>query len=76
MSALAAVAPRFISDDTARCVGRFGLRPGDAVCKRRDHCLRFIALMQWPEDVPIPMRITVHTGLCRDGDDYFIEGEA
>jgi hypothetical protein len=76
VSALAVAPPRFISDDTARCVGRFGLRPDDAVCERRAHCLRYIALLQWPADVPIPLRISVHTGLCRDGDDYLIEGEA
>jgi hypothetical protein len=69
-------ARRFISDDTARCVGRFGLGPDDETCRIRHRCLRYIALIERPEGVPIPIRIHVATGLCRDGDDYFIEGEA
>jgi len=72
----AVAAPRFISDDTARCVGRFGLGPDDNTCRIRHRCLRYIALVEWPADVPIPLRISVATGLCRDGDDYFIEAEA
>ena len=76
MSAVAASTRRFISEATARCVGRFGLGPDDPICPRREHCLRYIAMVQWPEHVAIPIRISVQTGLCRDGDDYFIEGEA
>jgi hypothetical protein len=71
-----AAPPRFISDDTARCVGRFGLGPDHETCRIRHRCLRYVALVEWPAEVPLPMRITVATGLCRDGDDYFIEGEA
>ena len=45
---------RYISHDTARCVGRFGLGPDDPVCERRQRCLRYIALLQQPMDTPVP----------------------
>lgn len=67
---------RYISHDTARCVGRFGLGQDDPVCERRQRCLRYIALLQHPMDTPVPRSTPVETGLCRDGDDYMIEGEA
>ena len=67
---------RYISDDTARCAGRFGLADEDQLCPRRLQCPRFIALVEWPDDEPIPFRIPVHTGLCADGTDWMIGGEA
>lgn len=60
-----------------RCAGRIGgLGPNDAICERRDSCLRFRALLAWPSDTPIPIEIPVMTALCRDGRDWYIEGEA
>lgn len=63
-------------NDVARCVGRFGLGADDPVCKRREQCLRYTALLAWPRDVSIPLQIPVHTGLCADGTDWMIGGAA
>lgn len=62
--------------DIARCVGRFGLGPDDPLCPRRDACVRYQALRQQPPDTSVPLRTPVHTGLCRDGEDWMIGGQA
>ena len=67
---------RFISDDTSRCAGRFGLGPDDPVCDRRERCLRYLALLERSTETPVPIYVHVATGLCRDGGDWMIEGEA
>lgn len=66
----------YLSDDVARCVGRYGLKPDDPVCRRREQCARYQALLAHPRDVPIPMRISVAIALCTGEDDYMIQGEA
>lgn len=64
-------------NDVSRCAGRIGgLGPDDLICERRERCLRYQALLAWPRDQPIPLAIPVHTGLCRDGQDWMIGGEA
>lgn len=68
---------RQLPDDVARCAGRIGgLGPDDDVCNCREQCARFRNLIDWPADTPIPMRIPVHTALCRDRTDWMIGGEA
>lgn len=64
-----------LPNDVSRCVGRFGLRPDDPVCPRRESCQRYMQLAEdrnrWPEGWPVC--VPVATGLCREGDDYMIE---
>ena len=64
--------------DISRCVGRFGLGPDDPICPRRDQCVRYLAIKtdreRWPNGYP--PYVPVATGLCRDGDDLCIEGDA
>ncbi|TAA18216.1 hypothetical protein EA658_13805 [Pseudoxanthomonas winnipegensis] len=63
--------------DVSRCVGRLGgLGPDDDICPRRDQCLRYLALLDHPAHQPIPLRVPVHTALCRDGEDWMIGGAA
>ena len=63
-----------LRSDISRCVGRFGLEPDDPVCPRRSTCLRYVTMfhdrIRWAEGYP--KTTPVHTGLCRDGGDYFI----
>ena len=66
-----------LPDDVSRCAGRIGgLGPDDEVCERRGECLRYLALLAWPAGVSIPLRIPVHSALCRDGRDWMIGGQA
>lgn len=68
---------RQLPNDVSRCAGRIGgLGPDDPICERRDQCLRYLALLAWPAGKSIPLAIPVHTGLCRDGQDWMIGGEA
>lgn len=67
---------RQLPGDVARCAGRFGLGPDDPVCERRDQCLRYQGLINWPNDDPERFRIPVHTGLCASREDWMIGGEA
>jgi len=64
--------------DISRCVGRFGLGPDDPICPRRDQCARYLAMeadrVRWPNGYP--PYVPVATGLCRDGDDFYIEADA
>ena len=62
--------------DIARCAGRFGLGPDDPVCERRSACQRYLAMLDWPRDMPYPPTTPVHTGLCADGSDWMIGGTA
>lgn len=62
--------------DKARCAGRFWLGPDDPVCERRHACLRYRAMQDHPRDMPYPRATPVHTGLCRDGQDWMIGGTA
>ena len=60
-----------------RCAGRFGLGPNDPVCPRRQQCARYLAMIgkdreRWPDGYP--PEVPVHTGLCRDGQDWYIAG--
>jgi hypothetical protein len=62
--------------DISRCAGRFGLGPDDPVCPRRQQCARYLSMLgpdreQFPDGYP--RHISVHTGMCRHGDDYMIE---
>ena len=67
----------FLPFDISRCVGRFGLGPDDPICPRRDHCARYLAITtdreRWPNGYP--PYVPVATGLCRDGDDFYIGGD-
>lgn len=66
-----------LPDDVSLCAGRIGgLGPDDEVCPRRHDCLRYLAMLDWPRDVPIPLRTPVHTAMCRDGTDWMISGQA
>lgn len=68
---------RQLPDDVTRCAGRIGgYGPDDEICARRDTCLRYLNLRDWPADVPVPLRIPVNSALCRDGRDWMIGGEA
>lgn len=66
----------WIANDVTRCAGRFGLGPDDPVCPRREQCLRYRALLEHEPERPVPIYIAVASGLCRDGEDYMIEGQA
>lgn len=62
--------------DVSRCAGRFGLGPDDPVCPRREQCARYLAIIgpdreRFPKGYPAIW--SVHTGLCRHGDDCMIE---
>lgn len=63
--------------DNSRCVGRFGLGANDHLCPRRNTCARHVAMTgdreRWPDGYP--KSTPVHTGLCRDGGDFFINAE-
>jgi hypothetical protein len=63
-----------IADNISRCVGRFGLGPDDPICERRNHCARYLEMFKDRERFPdgYPSRISVRTGLCRDGGDFHI----
>lgn len=63
-----------LSSDVSRCVGRFGLGENDPVCPRRSECARYVAMADDREKYPegYPESISVSTGLCRDGGDFFI----
>jgi hypothetical protein len=60
----------------SRCAGRFGLGPDDPVCPRRQQCARYLAMLG-PDAEQFPGGylgfISVHTGMCRHGDDYMIK---
>jgi hypothetical protein len=64
--------------DISRCAGRFGLGPDDPICERRHECARFVALLNGDgaDESGRWRGVPVATGLCRDGDDYFIEMDA
>jgi len=66
---------RLISNDTARCVGRFGLGPDDPICPRREQCARYRQMEADREQFPdgYPMWVSVFPGMCRDGEDHMIE---
>lgn len=66
---------RYISGDTCRCAGIIG-ETEDDICARRDACLRYIGLQQHLEDDDATGQITMHMGLCADGQDWMIGGEA
>lgn len=66
---------RRLPNDVSRCVGRFGLGPDDPICERREACLRYLDMQQQPQGESWG-RIPVSTGLCRDGEDWMIGGEA
>lgn len=59
-----------------RCAGRpYGLGADDPVCERRNQCARYLAMIskdreRWPDGYPPD--VPVHTGLCLDGQDWYI----
>lgn len=63
-----------LSHDIARCVGRFGLDEESTICPRRESCARYVTMradhLRWPHGYPLS--VSVHTGLCRHGDDFMI----
>ena len=66
---------RRLPNDVSRCVGRFGLGPDDPICERREACPPHVDMQQQPLGESWG-RIPVSTGLCRDGEDWMIGGEA
>lgn len=59
----------------ALCAGRpQGLESGE-VCPRRDDCARYRGLLAYCGR-PVPVSVTVMTGLCRDGQDWHVAGSA
>lgn len=61
--------------DISRCVGRFGLGTDDPICSRRSECARYVALIEGDgeDETGSWNTISVATGLCRDGEDHFIQ---
>lgn len=58
------------------CAGRpEGLDPDADVCPRRGGCARYLGLLAF-NGQPVPDKVPVKTGLCRDGQDWHVVGSA
>ena len=57
------------------CAGRPEGLGVDRVCPRRGDCARFAGLLAY-NGQSVPLSVPVMTGLCRDGNDWYVAGQA
>ncbi len=68
-------AQRPLPSHMRRCAGVFEFGADGKTCPRRSDCARYLVMLgqdrqRWPDGYPLSIKVS--SGLCRDGEEWFI----